>query len=38
MITFKGEVEKNQDIAKNLKGYLLLVQVIWIIMFIREIL
>ena len=24
-ITFKGEVEKNQDIAKNLKGYLLLV-------------
>jgi dipeptidyl-peptidase-4 len=24
-ITFKGTVEKNQDIAKNLKGYLLLV-------------
>jgi len=24
-ITFKGEVEKNQDIARNLKGYLLLV-------------
>jgi len=24
-ITFKGEVEKNQDMAKNLKGYLLLV-------------
>jgi dipeptidyl aminopeptidase/acylaminoacyl peptidase len=24
-ITFKGEVEKNQDIAKNLKGHLLLV-------------
>jgi dipeptidyl-peptidase 4 len=24
-ITFKGAVEKNQDIAKNLKGYLLLV-------------
>lgn len=24
-IAFKGEVEKNQDIAKNLKGYLLLV-------------
>jgi dipeptidyl-peptidase-4 len=23
-ITFKGEVEKNQDLAKNLKGYLLL--------------
>jgi len=25
MITFKGEVEKNQDIAKNLKGKLMLV-------------
>jgi dipeptidyl-peptidase 4 len=24
-VTFKGEVEKNQDLAKNLKGYLLLV-------------
>jgi dipeptidyl-peptidase-4 len=24
-ISFKGEVEKNQDLAKNLKGYLLLV-------------
>ena len=24
-ITFNGEVKKNQDIAKNLKGYLLLV-------------
>jgi dipeptidyl-peptidase-4 len=24
-ITFRGEVDKNQDIAKNLKGYLLLV-------------
>jgi dipeptidyl-peptidase-4 len=23
-VTFKGEVEKNQDLAKNLKGYLLL--------------
>jgi dipeptidyl-peptidase 4 len=25
LVTFKGEVEKNQDIAKNLKGHLLLV-------------
>ena len=24
-LSFKGTVEKNQDIAKNLKGYLLLV-------------